>query len=102
MCGGGCESTGSARLEATHHARNDLAGYKGKNNGMQVHYVKHINFRDHPEILLLKKENEEVNDLLRLSPEEILLRWVNYHLAANKSKRVVKNLGKDLKDLEGY
>ena len=42
--------------------------------------VKTISFRDVPEIMCLSEEGEEPEKLHNLLPEEILLRWVNYHL----------------------
>jgi hypothetical protein len=42
--------------------------------------AKKIQLRDTPEIIRLLKEGEELKDLLKLSPETILIRWVNYHL----------------------
>lgn len=40
-----------------------------------------VNIKDHPDIIVLKKEDEELEDFLKLSSEELLLRWFNYHLA---------------------
>ncbi|VDK23314.1 unnamed protein product [Anisakis simplex] len=34
-----------------------------------------------PGLFRLLNEDESIDDLRRLSPEQILLRWVNYHLA---------------------
>ncbi len=46
----------------------------------------------------LKKDDEELDDLLKLPKEELLMRWFNYHLAASGSSRKVTNFGADLKD----
>lgn len=35
---------------------------------------------------------------MKLPPETILIRWVNYHLAKNGQERRIKNLGKDTAD----
>ena len=32
-------------------------------------------------MLQLLRDGEELSDLLKLTPEDILLRWVNYHLS---------------------
>lgn len=40
--------------------------------------------------------------MLKLPPEEVLLRWVQYHLAKDGSTRKVENLHSDLKDGEVY
>ena len=45
---------------------------------------------------------ETLEDLMALSPEEILLRWFNYHLEKAGSKRRVNNFSGDIKDSECY
>lgn len=56
-----------------------------------------INLKDCPEIWRLMKEGEELSDLQKLKSEEILLRWVNFHLA-KAEQPPANNLGGDLKD----
>lgn len=46
----------------------------------------------------LAKEGEELKDLLKLPVEEILIRWVNFHLNKAGQSRQITNLGKDLTD----
>jgi len=41
---------------------------------------KSITLKDCPEIMRLAKDGETLQDLMKLSPETILIRWVNYHL----------------------
>ena len=50
----------------------------------------------------LLNEGEELSDLLCLPPEQIILRWVNFHLAGSESERRVTNFGTDLQDGEAY
>jgi len=45
---------------------------------------------------------ETLADLMALSPEEILLRWFNYHLEKAGSSRRVNNFTGDIKDSEAY
>lgn len=59
---------------------------------------KQITLKETPEIMRLAEGEEELQDLLKLSPEIILIRWINYHLAKAGQERRVKNLGSDLKD----
>jgi hypothetical protein len=59
--------------------------------------VAAINLKDCNEIFRLLKDGEELADLMKLPPEEILKRWLNYHLA-KAGQEPVNNLGKDLKD----
>lgn len=57
-----------------------------------------IDLQHCPEIFRLLKEGEEIKDLKKLKPEEILIRWINYHLNEAGETRRVENLGKDLND----
>jgi len=45
---------------------------------------------------------EDIGDLLKLSPEQILLRWFNYHLKNAGSDKRVNNFSGDIKDSEAY
>lgn len=45
---------------------------------------------------------ETLEDLMALSPEEILIRWFNYHLEKAGSSRRVHNFSGDIKDSECY
>jgi len=56
----------------------------------------------HPELLRLLMEGETLEDLLALSPEEILKRWMNYHLQEAGSSKRIKNFSGDVKDSEAY
>ena len=48
----------------------------------------------------LAKDGEELSDLLKVPPEDVLVRWINFHLKAAGQDRVVTNLGQDLKDCQ--
>ena len=51
-----------------------------------------IDIKLHPELYRLLEDDETLEQFLRLPPEQILLRWVNYHLkAANWPRRLVRN-----------
>jgi plastin-1 len=39
-----------------------------------------VDIKLHPELYRLCEEGETIDDLLRLTPDQILLRWFNYHL----------------------
>uniref|UniRef100_A0A7S3FXQ5 Calponin-homology (CH) domain-containing protein n=1 Tax=Strombidium rassoulzadegani TaxID=1082188 RepID=A0A7S3FXQ5_9SPIT len=60
--------------------------------------AKKITLKDTPEIFRLLEEGEELKDLLKLSSETILIRWINYHLGKAGQPKKVTNLGKDLSD----
>jgi hypothetical protein len=62
--------------------------------------VKDIQLSHCPELFRLLNDGEELADLLKLSPEQILIRWLNYHLKAANSNRKATNFTEDLKDSE--
>lgn len=61
-----------------------------------------ISIAECPELVVLAVEGEDLPTLMKQSPEEILLRWVNHHLAKDGAGRKATNLGSDLKDSEIY
>jgi len=70
---------------------------------LQIGLLAEINLTSHPGLVLLLEEGETIDDLLKLSPEEILIRWVNYHLRNSpETSRQISNFGSDIKDSEAY
>lgn len=61
-----------------------------------------IDIRLHPELYRLLEDDETLEQFLRLPPEQILLRWFNYHLKAANWPRRVANFSSDVKDAENY
>lgn len=61
-----------------------------------------IDIKLHPELYRLLEEDETLEQFLRLPPEQILLRWFNYHLKAANWNRRVTNFSKDVSDGENY
>lgn len=61
-----------------------------------------ISLKDHPELFRLLKEGETLEDLMKLPPEQILIRWVNFHLERGQSDRRIANFSSDLADSEAY
>ncbi|KAJ9648800.1 fimbrin [Coniosporium tulheliwenetii] len=61
-----------------------------------------IDIKLHPELYRLLEEDETLEQFLRLPPEQILLRWFNYHLKNAKWHRTVSNFSNDVKDGENY
>lgn len=55
-----------------------------------------------PGLVQLLGEDEEMADLMRLAPEAILLRWVNYHLERAGANRRINNFTSDIKDSVAY
>jgi len=69
---------------------------------VKIQLLNAISLKNHPELIRLLEEGEELADLLKLTPEQLLLRWVNYHLKKSGSSKRIKNFGGDVKDSEAY
>ncbi|XP_071783379.1 plastin-2 [Centroberyx gerrardi] len=52
-------------------------------------------------LIALLRDGESLEDLMKLSPEELLLRWANFHLAEAGSPRI-NNFSSDIKDSKAY
>ena len=61
-----------------------------------------IDIKLHPELYRLLEDDETLEQFLRLPPEQILLRWFNYHLKNAKWDKRVANFSSDVKDGENY
>lgn len=61
-----------------------------------------VDIKFHPELYRLLEDDETLEQFLRLPPEQILLRWFNYHLKNAGSQRRVNNFSKDISDGENY
>ena len=51
---------------------------------------------------MLLRDGETLEEFMKLSPEQILVRWVNYHLAKSSCGRQISNLTGDIKDSVAY
>jgi len=69
---------------------------------IRIGLLASINLKNHPYLIRLLEPGESLEDLLKLSPEQILLRWFNFHLKAAGSPRRVHNFSGDIKDSECY
>lgn len=55
-----------------------------------------VNLVTHPELIRLLQKGESINSLIDLPSEQVLLRWVNYHLRRAKHDRVLTNFSTDV------
>jgi plastin-3 len=69
---------------------------------MQIGLLSAINLVHHKELVALLEEGETMEEFMKLSPEQILIRWVNYHLQRSQCGRVVTNFSSDIKDSIAY
>ncbi|GAB6026535.1 hypothetical protein CHUAL_012957 [Chamberlinius hualienensis] len=69
---------------------------------IRIGLFNQITLENCPGLASLLLDGEKLEDLMRLSPESILLRWVNYHLARSGSNRRMENFTSDIRDSEIY
>ena len=63
---------------------------------------KNISLKDKPEIVQLLEKKEEISSLIKLSPENILLKWFNYHLKASGYEKKIENFSKENKNAYSF
>ncbi|VFQ61705.1 unnamed protein product [Cuscuta campestris] len=69
---------------------------------IKIQLLADLNLRKTPQLLELAEDSQDVEELLGLSPEKILLKWMNFHLKKVGYKKQVTNFSSDLKDGEAY
>ena len=69
---------------------------------VKIVVLSNIQLKHHPELIRLLNPGEQLSDLLKLSPEQLLLRWFNYHLKAAGYDKKITNFSGDVKDSEKY
>ncbi|OAF69288.1 Plastin-1 [Intoshia linei] len=69
---------------------------------IKIGLFANINIQDHPGLVLLLRDGETIQDLNRLSTEELLLRWVNYQLELANQPLRINNFTNDIKNSEAY
>jgi plastin-3 len=69
---------------------------------IRIGLFSHITLDSCPGLATLLGEGERLEDLMKLSPEAILLRWVNHHLAKAGVQRRCANFQSDISDSEVY
>lgn len=70
---------------------------KKKLTFFQIGLFNQITLEHCPGLVQLVNRGEEMADLMKLSPESILLRWVNYHLERAGVPRRITNFTSDIK-----
>jgi len=69
---------------------------------IKMYLFKQITISQVPGLVNLLRPGETLADLMKMSPEEILLRWVNHQLEKAGSDRRIRNFHDDIKDSEIY
>ena len=68
----------------------------------QLGLFKQITLEQCPGLANLLSEGDKLEDLMKLSPEAILLKWVNHQLEKSGVPRRIANFTSDIKDSEAY
>jgi len=100
-------SVGCVIIGIDSHTLNSSQGKKWLVLGLvwqliKMYLFKQITISQVPGLVNLLREGEELSDLMKLSPEQLLLRWVNYQLEKAGSSRRAHNFSGDIKDSEIY
>ncbi|KJH44100.1 hypothetical protein DICVIV_09880 [Dictyocaulus viviparus] len=69
---------------------------------IRIGLFNQIDLQHCPGLFRLLREGETLDDLRKLSPEEILIRWVNYHMENAGISRRLTNFTMDINDSEIY
>ncbi|KAJ0403384.1 hypothetical protein ATCC90586_005328 [Pythium insidiosum] len=69
---------------------------------IKIQLTSTINLKNHPELVRLLLEGESLEEFMKLPPDQILLRWVNYHLKAAGHSKAVTNFSTDVQDATAY
>ncbi|RLM96051.1 hypothetical protein BBI17_001693 [Phytophthora kernoviae] len=69
---------------------------------IKIQLTSTINLKNHPELMRLLLDGETLEEFMKLPPDQILLRWMNYHLKAAGHPKKVTNFSTDVKDATAY
>ncbi|XP_063685899.1 fimbrin-like isoform X1 [Bolinopsis microptera] len=64
--------------------------------------MAHINLKSYPGLKILLNEGETVAKLMAKTPEDLLVRWVNFHMRRVCDHKQIKNFYKDIQNGEAY
>ncbi|KAL4139950.1 hypothetical protein PRNP1_015379 [Phytophthora ramorum] len=69
---------------------------------IKIQLTSTINLKNHPELMRLLLDGETLEAFMKLPPDQILLRWMNYHLKAAGHPKKVTNFSSDVQDATAY
>ncbi|KAF4352057.1 hypothetical protein CsatB_020126 [Cannabis sativa] len=69
---------------------------------IKIQLLADLNLKKTPQLVELVDDSKDVEELLGLSPEKVLLKWMNFHLKKAGYEKQVTNFSSDVKDGEAY
>jgi len=69
---------------------------------VKIQLLNSISLKNIPELVRLLNEGETLADLMKLPPDQLLLRWFNFHLKNAGHDKRITNLSSDVKDGIAY
>ena len=98
----GCQCIGTTHITIREKHDNIILGLLWQL--IRKNSFKSINLRENHNLATLLLPGETLEDLMNLSPEELLLRWVNYHLDQDPMYQgpKINNFSKDIKNGKAY
>eukprot|EP00479_Gromia_sphaerica_P014799 TRINITY_DN905_c0_g1_i3.p1 TRINITY_DN905_c0_g1~~TRINITY_DN905_c0_g1_i3.p1 ORF type:complete len:295 (-),score=71.06 TRINITY_DN905_c0_g1_i3:484-1368(-) len=60
---------------------------------VKIQLLNSINLKNFPELVRLLEDGETMEDLMKLPPDQLLLRWFNYHFGTGWTRQKVNNFG---------
>ncbi|KAJ0113666.1 hypothetical protein Patl1_01894 [Pistacia atlantica] len=69
---------------------------------LKIQLLADLNLKKTPQLVELVDDSQDVEELIGLSPEKVLLKWMNFHLKKAGYEKQVTNFSSDLKDGEAY
>lgn len=69
---------------------------------IKIQLLSELNLRKTPQLVELADDANDIEELMGLSPEKVLLKWMNFHLQKAGYKKILTNYSSDLKDGEAY
>lgn len=69
---------------------------------IKIQLLADLNLRKTPQLVELADDANDIEELMGLSPEKVLLKWMNFHLQRSGYEKTITNFSSDLKDAKAY
>ncbi|XP_021757982.1 fimbrin-1-like isoform X1 [Chenopodium quinoa] len=69
---------------------------------IKIQLLADLNLRKTPQLVELADDADDIEELMGLSPEKVLLKWMNFHLQRAGYEKIVTNFSSDMKDAKAY